>query len=439
MEKPSLLLVDDEDGFRQLLEKRFTRKGYPVMATSNGQEAINLLKEREFDVGLFDLKMPEIDGLELMEKAKQIQQQLQVLIITGHGTIESAIMAMKMGAYDYLTKPGNLEEIEVLIHKAYEKKRLLQQNSHLKEALKRSKLRRPIIGESEILQCVLGIIEKVAPTNFTVLVEGDSGTGKELVAESIHHLSERKDNPFIVLNAGALPEQLLESELFGHAKGAFTGAVEEKKGLVEVAHKGTLFLDEIGEMSLPLQVKLLRFLETREVRRVGDNQTRKVDVRIIAATNRRLEDEVKSGNFREDLYYRLNVIKIVVPALRQRPEDIPILVDYFLRLYDKSGDKQFSEKALTALQNYSFPGNIRELMNLVQRGIILSNSKTIDTQDLFGQVVEKINHPITLKEMEKKHIQHTLLAVQGNKTKAAELLEISVRNLYRKIKEYNLE
>ena len=439
MDKARILLVDDEESFRQLLVKRFERKGYQVASAGNGEEALVIGKKNEFDVGLFDLKMPGMDGLELMKQLKKIQPELQVLIITGHGTIETAIQAMKLGAYDYLTKPGNLDEIEVLIEKAFEKKNLIQQNQDLKEALLRSKLRRPIIGESERLKCVLNIIEKVAPTDSTVLIEGESGTGKELVAESIHYLSQRKEQPFIVLNAGALPEQLLESELFGHTKGAFTGAVEEKKGLAEIAHKGTLFLDEIGEIGLALQVKLLRFLETGEVRRVGDNKTKKVDVRIVTATNRKLEDEVKKGNFREDLYYRLNVIKIVVPSLRQRWQDIPLLVDYFLKIYDKSGKKHLSNEALIALKNYQFPGNIRELVNLIQRGVILSTDTTIHKEDLFGRTVETTNQAITLKDMERRHIEQILQIANGNKTKAADLLGISVRNLYRKLKEYNLD
>jgi DNA-binding NtrC family response regulator len=439
MDKISLLLVDDEAAFRQLLQKRFQRKGYQVVAAGDGQEALEFIREEHFDVGLFDLKMPGLDGLELMEQVKKFQPELQVLIITGHGTIESAIKAMKLGAYDYLTKPGNLEEIELLIEKAYEKKKLVQQNLDLREALKRSKLRRPIIGQSERLKSVLIIIKKVAPTDSTVLIEGESGTGKELVAEHIHFLSRHQDNPLIVINAGALPAQLLESELFGHAKGAFTGAVEEKKGLVEVADKGTLFLDEIGEMDLGLQVKLLRFLETGEVRRVGDNKIRKVDVRIVAATNRKLEEEVRKGNFREDLYYRLNVIKILVPALHQRREDIPVLAAHFLQQYDKSGEKQLSQEALVALQNYQFPGNIRELANLIQRGTILASGPTITKEDLFGGVFEPTEQAVTLKDMERRHIEQILGIVNGNKTKAAEMLDISVRNLYRKLKEYNLE
>ena len=440
MEPIRILIADDEASYLDLIKRRFANKNYEITTAPDGNTAHEYLQSVEFDVGLFDYQMPGLNGIELMKRAKAIQPLMQLILITGHGTIESAIEAMKLGANDYIMKPSNFDEIELVIAKAYEKKQLLQQNLDLKEALRRSKMRKTMVGQSKAILCVQDIIRKVAGTPSTVLIEGESGTGKELVAENIHYLSDRAENPFIILNAGALPEQLLESELFGHVKGAFTGAHESKKGLVEVADNGTLFLDEIGEMEMGLQVKLLRFLETGEVRSVGDNRTKKVDVRIVAATNRNLEEEVKKGNFRQDLYYRLNIIKIVVPPLRKRDGDILLLANYFLRLHDKSGSKQLSEQAQIALQNYQFPGNIRELANLIQRGIILSNSHVINVDDLFGeQAVATTAHPMTLKELETRHIQQTLKAVAGNKTKAAELLGISTRNLYRKLAELDAD
>lgn len=441
MDTIRLLVADDEQQYLDLLQRRFSRRGYEVTVAKDGGEAWELLQKSEFDVGLYDFQMPVWNGIELLKMTKDKYPNMQVLMITGQGSIESAITAMKEGAYDYLIKPGNFEEMELMIEKAYEKKNLLQQNIDLREVLKRSRVKRPMIGRSNAIQSVQDIIQKVAPTDSTVLIEGESGTGKELVAEHIYELSGRSDQPFIILNAGALPNELLESELFGHAKGAFTGAHEEKKGLFEVADKGTLFLDEIGEMDMGLQVKLLRFLETGEVRRVGDNRTKKVDVRIIAATNRRLEKEVPEGRFRQDLYYRLNVIKIIVPPLRERTDDIPILANYFLNLYDKSAKKSLSDKAKFALQNYSFPGNIRELANLIQRGTILSTGEYVQPEDLFiGDIQEELQEQnLTLRDVERRHIIATIQTVSGNKSQAAQLLGISVRNLYRKLQEYEMQ
>lgn len=294
-----------------------------------------------------------------------------------------------------------------------------------------------MVGDSPPIQAVHDIIHKVAATTSTVLIEGESGTGKELVAENIHYLSDRSENPFIIINAGALPSELLESELFGHAKGAFTGAHEAKKGLVQVADGGTLFLDEIGEMELALQVKLLRFLETGEVRPVGDNRTDKVDVRILAATNRKLEEEVAAGNFRQDLYYRLNIIRVEVPPLRERGSDIQLLASYFLQNFDKSQTKSLSQEARLTLETYSFPGNIRELANLIQRGVILSSGPEITAADIWGQPLDQGATPaLTLRQLEENHILATMRATQGNKSQAAEILGISLRNLYRKLDDY---
>lgn len=433
----SLLVVDDEADFRDLLVRRFQRKGHQVVGAASAEAAMQALDERCFDVGIFDIKMPGMDGLQLLEQARKLQPDMEVLMLTGYGTIETAIQAMKLGAYDYLTKPCNLEELEVLLGKAAEKKQLAEANLGLQEALKRNLPERRILGESPKMRCVLEIVRKVAPSNSPVLIEGESGTGKELIARALHDWSPRAQQPFIAVNAGALPGHLLESELFGHEKGAFTGAVAQKKGLVEVAHRGTLFLDEIGEMDAGLQVKLLRFLETGEFRRVGDNRLRRVEVRIVAATNRKLELEVREGRFREDLYYRLNVIRIVVPPLRERREDIPLLAQHFLEKEAVAGQrKTLAAEALRALEAYDFPGNVRELANLVERGYLLASGDTIATEDLFGASPVKPASTGTLKEVEREYILRVMREVGGNKTRAAAILGISVRNLYRKLEEY---
>lgn len=437
MGKIRILIADDEVDYLDLISRRLEGAGHEVMTAPDGTRALELIQEQDFDVGLFDYQMPGLDGIELMQEAQKIQPLMQYILITGHGTIASAIQAMKEGASDYITKPSNFDEILLVIAKAYDKRVLLQQNLDLKEALKRSKMRKTMVGDSPPIQAVHDIIHKVAATTSTVLIEGESGTGKELVAENIHYLSDRSENPFIIINAGALPSELLESELFGHAKGAFTGAHEAKKGLVQVADGGTLFLDEIGEMELALQVKLLRFLETGEVRPVGDNRTDKVDVRILAATNRKLEEEVAAGNFRQDLYYRLNIIRVEVPPLRERGSDIQLLASYFLQNFDKSQTKSLSQEARLTLETYSFPGNIRELANLIQRGVILSSGPEITAADIWGQPLDQGATPaLTLRQLEENHILATMRATQGNKSQTAEILGISLRNLYRKLDDY---
>ncbi|AVX21003.1 two component, sigma54 specific, transcriptional regulator, Fis family [Carboxydocella sporoproducens DSM 16521] len=439
-EQIKVLIVDDEENFRDLLIQRLSRKGYWVKGAATGEEALHFLKEETFQVAIFDIKLPGMDGIELLQQARQIEENLQVIILTGHGTIESAIEAMKMGAYDYLTKPCNLAELEITLQKAYEKKQLLEENLGMKEVLRRDRSSKVIVGKSQAITRVLELAKKVAASDSPVLIEGESGTGKELIVNAIHHWSSRAQQPLVAVNSGALPAQLLESELFGHEKGAFTGALTTKKGLIESAHRGTLFLDEIGEMELGLQVKLLRFLETGEFRRVGDVRLRKVDVRVIAATNRNLEEEVVKGNFREDLYYRLNVIKIRVPPLRERKEDIPLLAEYFLQKAGNGAPKQLASDALEALMSYDYPGNVRELFNILERGILLSTGAKIQKEDLFGCFAREDEPKLcTLEEMEKRYIKQVLEAVQWNKTKAAELLGISVRNLYRKIEEYQLK
>ena len=444
------MVVDDEQDLLQLLTNRLIRKGYDVSSFLSGEEALAELKKTPHDIGIFDIKMPGIDGIELLREVRMLIPEIEVIILTGHGTIETAIEAMKAGAYDYLTKPYNLTELEVIMEKAMEKKLLLEENTRLKEVLQMEGSQFHLIGESPVFKHLLEMTKRIAASPVPVLIEGESGTGKELIARAIHAWSDRANQPFIAINSGGLVDNLLESELFGHVKGAFTGAQTDKKGLLEMADGGTIFFDEVGEMPLNLQVKLLRFFESNEFRRVGDHRLRYANVRVVAATNRNLKEEIKKGNFREDLYFRLNVVNIVTPPLRERKEDIPLLIEFFLKKRSFAGQtKSLSSKAYRFLQSYSFPGNIRELSHLIERGSLLAAGKEIVLENLFPQLAfeeeqnigaekEKEKEQLTLEQMEAKHIEKILKQYDGNKTKAAEALGISLRSLYRKINEYEI-
>ncbi|MEJ8545515.1 sigma-54-dependent transcriptional regulator [Brevibacillus borstelensis] len=451
----SILLVDDEQEYRQLLSARLTRKGYRVWEAGDGAEALARVASDHIHLILLDLKMPGMDGLTFLKLCKQSAPRVQVIVVTGHGTIETAIEAMKSGAYDYLTKPYNLSELEALLEKALEKQQLEEENTQLKEALSAAGKAAPIIAVSSVMKELLSTAAKLAQTDFPVLLKGESGTGKDVIARFIFENSARNGRAFVPINMGAIPETMLESELFGHEKGAFTGAVSPKKGLVEIAHQGTLFLDEIGDLPYPLQVKLLRFLETGEFRRIGSNRLQQVNVRIIAATNVDLERRVEEGSFRADLYYRLHVVDICLPPLRERREDILPLAEHFLkRLERKYSAKALSERAKAALQEYSYPGNIRELAHMIERGLVLSKGECIDAADLFPQQLHQADGGLrqasaetqdagetavySLKQMECRHIREVLRLSNWNKTRAAKALGISVRNLYRKIEEYGL-
>lgn len=441
MAEAKLLVVDDEKDLLELLVKRLKRKGYDVDSADSAEAALPLLKQQCYDVAIYDIRLTQMDGITLLKETKKMQPETEVLILTGHGTIETAIEAMKLGAYDYLTKPYNLSELELTIAKAKENKLLKEKNESYKKIIKKQN-EFTIVGESPRFKKVLELTERIADSEVPVLIEGESGTGKELFAKALHYWSPLADEPFVAVNSGALPEQLLESELFGHVKGAFTGANQDKKGLVETANGGTLFLDELGEMPFNLQVKLLRFLELGEFRRVGDVRERKVKVRIVTATNKDMEREVLEGRFREDLYYRLNVVKINVPPLRERKEDIPLLIDYFIN-QSKGQNKEFSNDAMRKLQAYSFPGNVRELHHLVERGMLLSRGNTIEAEDLLlsyqrSHQSEQEDSLYSLEQLEKTHIEKVLKEFNWNKTKAAEVLGISVRNLYRKIEHFSL-
>lgn len=500
-----ILIIDDEEELRFILKQRLKRRGYEVAEVGTAQEGMALLSQEIFEGVLLDIRLPDGDGLTLLQEIKKQQPELQVIMLTGHGTLESAIEAMKTGAFDYLTKPCNLSELELTLQKALEQRKLLVENTGLKQVVHRQNTDPQIIGSSPALQSLMELTRKVAQTDTPVLLQGESGTGKDLFARALHAWSPRSSQAFIPLNSGAVQENLMESELFGHGKGAFTGASSVKLGLVEMADQGTLFLDEIGEMPLNLQVKLLRFMETGEFRRVGDNRLRRVDVRIVTATNRNLLEEIEAGTFRKDLYYRLSGMIIEIPPLRERKEDILELAEFFLqkerksqlgskrimgvRAPEKDGEYILSPATKEALLAYDFPGNVRELAHLMERAKILADGNVIKPQDLWPDYQEKVlakrglakgteftrevspeeqsleenrdkeassggsnnlvkdnyledlgdnleNYP-TLADLEKRHILATLEKVQGNRNQAAKLLGISVRNLYRKIDEYN--
>ena len=435
-----ILVVEDEEPLRRLLQRRLARRGGRVDAFASAEEAAKASDQSPYDVALVDIKLAGMDGIQLLKRLKEQNTTTEVIIVTGRGTIDSAISAMKLGAYDYLTKPCKLSELDIVVQRAYEKRILQETNINLRDELNLKTKYDGIIGKSEKIGAVLQLIEKVAPSNSTVLIEGESGTGKEVVTHAIHEKSPRRDNPFIVIHCTALPDSLLESELFGYEKGAFTGAVKRKRGLVELAHHGTLFVDEVAEINAGVQAKLLRFIETGLFRRLGGGPELQLDVRMVAATNRDLLEEITGGRFREDLYYRLNVVNIHLPPLRDRKEDIPLLIDHFLgKKKGATVKKRLTREALAALQRYDWPGNIRELANVIERAIILSSGGEIGIDDLAIQVApEQEAETKTLAELEKQHISRALALVGGNKTRAARTLGISLRNLYRKIERYNI-
>ncbi len=440
----NILVVDDEEPFRRLLKKELTRKGYSVEATADGSEALRLLRDRSFDVILLDVVMPGVDGISLMKKLKEDPEAPTIIVLTGKATVETAVEAMKNGAYDYLTKPYKLDELVIVIERAYEFGRLSVKSKLLEQELVRIESPFEFAGKSKQLKDILTLIQKVAPTDSPVFIQGESGTGKELVANTVWHYSTRKEAPFIALNCASLSENLIESELFGHEKGAFTSAYQMKHGLVEVADKGTLFLDEIGEMPIALQAKLLRFLDSGEFRRVGGNKTLSVDVRLIAATNKDIPPLIKTGKFREDLFYRLNVINITISPLRERKEDIPELARHFLGKYAKKLAKPISDltsEALEMLATYHWPGNVRELENVIERAVILCESATLGAEDLSipsPAVVAELGTNPSLEEMEKNYILRVLKEANNNQSKASQLLGIDRKTLYLKLKKYGI-
>jgi DNA-binding NtrC family response regulator len=440
----NILVVDDEEPFRRLLKNELARKGYGVEVAADGGAALQLLREHAFDVILLDVVMPGVDGISLMKKLREDPTAPPIIVLTGRATVETAVEAMKNGAYDYLTKPYKLDELAIVVDRASEYSRLSVKSKLLEQEIIRKESPVELIGASKLLQEIINLVRKVAPTDSPVLIQGESGTGKELVANTLWRFSRRNEAPFIALNCASLSENLIESELFGHEKGAFTSAYQLKHGLVEVADKGTLFLDEIGEMPLSLQAKLLRFLDSGEFRRVGGNRTLRVDVRLIAATNKDLTTLIKTKNFREDLYYRLNVITITLPPLRDRKDDIPALARHFLGQYARKLSKtiiDLSPEALELLSGYHWPGNVRELENVVERAVILCEADTLGAEDLsipVPAVVSELGTNPSLEEMEKSYILRVLKEANGNQSKASQLLGIDRKTLYLKLKKYGI-
>ncbi len=440
-----LLIVDDDEQLRQTLARRFEREGNTVVAAASGEEALAKLAQERVDIALLDLHLPGISGIELLVQLKERQPELEALMLTGHGSIETAIQAMRRGAYDYLTKPFPIPELEIHVQKAFEKVQLVRRERQRVEQIRYESPRYRLVGSSPIMQKTVQLLEKVAPTNSTVLIRGPSGSGKELIARALHYNSPRGDRPLVTINCAALQETLLESELFGHEKGAFTGALQTKVGLIEVAEGGTLFIDEIAEMAPSLQAKLLRVLEDRRFRRVGSTQETLADVRVIAATNKPLEEAIKAGRFRDDLYYRLNVVSIQLPALKERRQDIPELIEHFLA-NRQVGSVRFTmdPDAVQALLRYDWPGNVRELANVIERAQILASEQRITLDDLpenidTTPVAESVAvDPNSLRAVERQHIIDILKLEKGNKVHAAKALGISRRALYRLLEKYRL-
>jgi len=441
-----ILVVDDEAPMREALYDWLKEDGYEVGLAESGKDAIVIAMEKSWDVILLDLKMPGMDGLETLKqlKGKQVDTDAEILMMTAYATVDTAVQAMKEGAFDYLVKPFAPDEIEMQIKKIVTHRELVLENILLRQKLEERSEYDEIIGKSDVMQKIYDLISQVAPTDSTVLITGESGTGKELIAQAIHGNSQRCYMPFIAVSCGALPDSLLESELFGYEKGAFTGAEHTKKGRFEMADKGTLFLDEIGDISLKTQVDLLRVLQRKEFSRLGGQEEIKVDVRILAATNRDLKKAISENKFREDLFYRLNVISIHVPPLRERKDDIPLLVKVFIRRYCLEMNKELvkiASSALKLLMDYDWPGNVRELENIIERALVIGRGKEIVTEDLpfSRKQLGPETMPNSLKLMEKMHIKKILEETDWNISKSARLLEIDRQTLYNKIAKYKIE
>lgn len=456
-----ILVVDDELSVREFFEILLKKEGYEVVSAKDGVDALQCLREEDFDLVITDLNMKDTNGMTLLKESKKAQGDTPVIMVTAFATTDSAVEAMKEGAFDYVSKPFKIDEIKVTIEKALETRKLSNENKVLKSELQSKYNFDNLLGESEAMQRIYDLIRKTSATRTNVLIYGESGTGKELVAKAIHFNSPRKDKPFVTVNCGAIPENLIESELFGHVKGAFTGAVSNKQGLFEAAHKGTIFLDEIGELPLQMQVKLLRVIQERNFLRIGGTENIEVDVRIIAATNRDLAEEVRKQAFREDLYYRLNVIQVKLPPMRHRKEDIPLLAEHFLRKYAKETKKdirRISPKAMELLINYDFYGNVRELENIIERSVALESGSEIQPESLPGNVL----HPKSQREefsvqdaktqlevgsvalddlmdsFEKDLLLKALEKTRGSRTKAAKLLGISSRSIRYRLKKHRI-
>jgi two-component system response regulator AtoC len=455
VERERILVIDDEKNMRHMLAVLLEKEGYEVATAGDGKEGLDLAGETYFDVILCDVKMPVMDGMTFLEKFQEMKLESTVIVMSAYGTLDTAIEAMKRGAYDYVSKPFKTDEILLTLRKAEERERLRRENRRLQQSIQERYSFANMIGRSPAMQEIFGTISKVAEYKTTVLITGESGTGKELIARAIHYHSPRAENPLVTVNCGAIPESLLESELFGHRKGAFTDAIRDKRGLFEEAHGGSIFLDEIGELPRSLQVKLLRVLQEEEIKRLGDTRPVKIDVRVLAATTKDLASEVKGGRFRDDLFYRINVLQMTVPPLRERAGDIGLLIEHFL---DKTAKRlglqvsQMNPAVLRALQRYSWPGNVRELENVIERAMVMAGGRTIGVEDLppAFQETQTQTSPLladdgtlSIKEasrrLERELIRRALEQTGGNRTQAARLLEISHPALLYKIKDYGLE
>jgi len=452
--KARILVIDDDDIILESLKEFLRLEGYEVDVARTCREAVTALERNQYNLAITDINMPDAAGFEILRLCREKYPETVVIMITGYGTIDSAVEAIKMGAYDYLTKPIIDDELRLVIERALQQQNLIQENRALKQQLERRYSLDNIIGQDYKMLKVFDLIDSVADSRTTVLIQGESGTGKSLIARAIHYRSQRRDKPFIEVSCGALPETLLESELFGHVKGAFTGALTDKVGKFKAADGGTIFLDEISAASPALQVKLLRVLQERQFEPVGSNETETVDVRVILASNKDLAEEVAAGRFRQDLYYRINVVTIYLPSLRERISDIPLLAEHFLRKYSLQNNREvlgFTDEAMNYLQRYDWPGNVRELENVVERAVVLSKGKYIEVDDLPPNLVERVEadksgevgyRPMSLKkaleEPEKRIIEMALRANNWNRQATAEVLQINRTTLYKKMKRYGL-
>ncbi len=443
----TVFLVDDDSDLLNMLAAYFRKAGYAVTQEANSRKALNRLADESFDVVITDLIMDEVDGMEILDTIKKSGSKTEVIIITGNSSVDTAVRAMKQGAFEYITKPVDMEELFLVVQKACERQELLSQVQRLKREVKHFNHPDNIIATSQSMKRLMETVKKIADSDATVLIEGESGTGKEVIAKAIHHFGVRSEASFVAINCAAMPENLLESELFGHVKGAFTGANKMKKGLFEEAHRGTIFLDEIGETGSAFQVKLLRVLQENEIRRVGDTNAVPVDVRVLASSNTPLRTLVSEGRFREDLYYRLRVIPLRIPSIRERREDILPLARFFIDRFCEKNKQQrvpLSRTAVEMLESYDWPGNVRELENTIERAMILVNGDMICEDDIL--IEQHASHPsysnqarLSLKEMERQHIRSVLDACGGNKAEAARILGIGYNTLWRKLKECNAD
>lgn len=446
--KFNVLVIDDEKNIRTGLAAALKLDGYEVFLAADGNEGMDIALRGDIDLVITDLRMPGMSGEEVLKKVTSETPGVPVIVLTGHGTVESAVDAMRAGAYDFLTKPLNLDRLSLLVKRALQSRELILQHRELEREVESRKSFEHIIGKSPAMMKVFEVLKRVAPTKASVLITGESGVGKELIADALHNLSPRKDNPFVKVHCAALAESLLESELFGHEKGSFTGAVSRKRGRFELAHSGTIFLDEIGEIDQTVQIKILRVLQEKKFERVGGEDTLEVDVRVVTATNRDLEKEIAEGRFREDLYYRLNVVRIHVPPLRERKDDLPLMITSFVREFAEENGKKIEgmdTKARSVLYAYDWPGNVRQLRNCIESAVVMTSGTVITLDDLppsirSGAEVPSLLIPVgvTMAEAEKQVILQTLSANSGNKSKTAEILGIGRKTLHRKLDEYGV-